>query len=491
MITLVRARFVVAYADGDHSIIRNGEVAYEGDSIVFVGRSFPGTPDTVIEAGDAILSPGFIDLDALADIDHALIDTWHGPDTATGLDWSEDYFRNRRHDLFSPEDRNFRHEFAFTQLIRNGITTAMPIGGEMHNAWCETYDEWSAAADIAARLGLRLYAGPSYRSGVNVVRADGSRDVLWNEALGEAGLNDAIRFIEDFDGAHDGLIRAALLPARIETVTPELMRRTAAAAKRLGVKVRLHCLQGLKELRLLRDWYGRTPLELLADTGLLGPDLLIPHAIYLDSHSRNPNPGKGAGPGELAVLAGSGATVIHCPMTSLRYGTALESFTRYRAAGVKFALGTDSFPPDMIRNIDIGVHMPKVIEARTDAGSAADMFRAATLGGADALGRDDLGRIAVGAKADMIIVDLTGPRVGMVEDPIRTLHMNCTGADISTVVINGRTVMTRGVLPGIDPDAMRDRLARYYATMLAGYSERDYLRRSTHDIFPPTFPLQE
>lgn len=487
MITLVRAAFVVAFERGDHIIIRNGEVAYDGDRTIFVGKSFPGTPDAVIDAGEAILGPGFIDLDALADIDHALIDSWHGPDTATGLDWSEDYFHNRRRDLFSPADREFRHEYAFTQLIRNGITTAMPIGGEMHNAWCETYDEWAAAAKIAARLGLRLYAGPSYRAGVNVVRADGSRDVLWNESLGESGLDDAIRFVEDFDGAHDGLIRGVLLPARIETMTPDLMRRTAEAARRLGVKVRLHCLQGLKELRLLREWYGKTPLQLLEETGLLGPNLLIPHAVYLDIHSRNPNPGSG----ELETLAKSGATVVHCPMTSFRYGTALESFPKYRAAGVKFALGTDSFPPDMIRNIDIGVHMPKVIEGRTDAGSAAEMYRAATLGGAEALGRDDLGRIAVGAKADMIIVDLTGPRVGMVEDPIRTLHMNCTGADISSVIVNGRTVMADGVLPGVDADAMRKRLAGYYAKMQAGYSERDYLRRPTHEIFPSVYPMRE
>ncbi|MET3898902.1 cytosine/adenosine deaminase-related metal-dependent hydrolase [Devosia sp. UYZn731] len=487
MITLVKAAFVVGYEDGDHVIIRNGEVAYEGDTIIFVGKAFLGTPDTVIDAGEAILSPGFIDLDALADIDHALIDSWHGPETATGLDWSEDYFLNRRHDVFAPEDRDFRHEFAFTQLIRNGITTAMPIGGEMHNLWCETYDEWAVAADIAGRLGVRLYAGPSYRAGVNVVRADGTRDVLWNEALGEEGLADAVRFIEDFDGAHDGLIRGALLPSRIETMTPELMRKTAEASRRLGVKVRLHCLQGLKELRLLDARYGMSPLDLLDETGLLGPDLLIPHAIFLDTHSRNPNKGQG----DLQRLAASGATVIHCPMTSLRYGTALESFPKYRAAGVKFAMGTDSYPPDMIRNIDIGVHMPKVIEGRTDAGSAAEIYRAATLGGAAALGRDDLGRLAAGAKADMIIVDLTNPRVGMIEDPIRTLHMNCTGADITTVIINGRMVMENQNLPGVDAKAMSQRLKGYYATMKSGYSQRDYKRRSTDEIFPPTFRTRE
>lgn len=486
MITLVKAAFVIGYEHGDHVVIANGAVAYEGDSIIFVGRDFPGTPDRVIDAGEAILSPGFIDLDALADIDHAILDTWHGPDTASALEWSEDYFHHRRHDVFPPADRDFRHEFAFVQLIRNGITTAMPIGGEMHNAWCETYEEWAAAADIAGRLGLRVYMGPSYRSGVNVVLGDGARDVLWNEALGEAGLDDAIRFVKDFDGRHDGLIRGALLPARIETVTPALMRRTAEAAQRLGVKVRLHCLQGQKELRYLKDWYGKSPLDLLDEAGLLGPNLLIPHGIFIGGHSRNPD----GSPDDLERLAASGATVIHCPMTSLRYGTALETMPRYLAAGVKIAMGTDSYPPDMIRNIDIGVHVPKLMEGRTGAGSAADIYRAATLGGARALGRDDLGRLAVGAKADMIIVDLTDPRVGMIDDPIRTLHMNCTGANIDTVIVNGRSVMEGQQLPGIDAAAMQHRLQGYFTRMKAGYSARDYRRRTSEEIFPPSFPLR-
>ncbi|MDB5538121.1 MAG: N-ethylammeline chlorohydrolase, partial [Devosia sp.] len=123
--------------------------------------------------------------------------------------------------------------------------------------------------------------------------------------------------------------------------------------------------------------------------------------------------------------------------------------------------------------------------------SAAEIYRAATLGGAAALGRDDLGRLAVGAKADMIIVDLTNPRVGMIEDPIRTLHMNCTGADVTTVIINGRTVMENQNLPGVDAKAMSQRLKGYYATMKSGYSQRDYKRRSTDEIFPPTFQTRE
>ncbi len=482
MITLVKARFVIAYANGDHAILHNGQVAYEGSRIVHVGKAFEGTPDRVIDAGDAIISPGFIDLDALADIDHAILDAWLGP-TANGAEWSEDYFNHRRRDVFAPADRDFRHEFAFVQLLRNGITTGMPIGGEMHNEWCETYDEWAAAAATAGRLGIRMYMGPSYRSGVNVTLSDGSRDVLWNDALGQQGLADAIRFVEDFDGTHDGLVRGALLPARIETMRPALMKKTAEAARRLGVKVRLHCLQGLGELRMLRKWYGKSPLQVLDEAGLLGQDLIIPHGIFIGGHSRNPD----GDASDLERLAASGATVIHCPMTSIRYGTALESFPRYRKAGVNMAMGTDSYPPDMIRNIDIGVHIPKLIEGRLDAGDAADLFRAATLGGAKALGRDDLGRLAPGAMADMAIIDLTDPRVGAVDDPIRTMHMHCTGANVRTVIVNGRVVMEDRELPGVDAEAMRRRVNDYFAVMKAAYAERDYMRRSTSEIFPPSF----
>jgi cytosine/adenosine deaminase-related metal-dependent hydrolase len=483
MTVLVKAAYVIGYADGDHVILRDGEVGIEGGRITFAGRGYAGPVERVIDGGNAILSPGFIDLDALADIDHAILDTWHGPETAGGLDWSADYFEHRRQEVFPATDRDFKHEFAFTHLIRNGITTAMPIEAETHSAWAETYDEMAIAADTARRLGLRMYLGPSYRAGVNVAEADGRHAVRFDEAEGWRGLADAVRFVEAYGPHADGLVRGAMLPCRIETLTPDLMRATAREAKRLGAKVRLHCLQSPFELAELEARYGKSPLDLLEATGLLDANLLIPHAIYIGGHSCN----RDGDPGDLDRLARSGASVIHCPMTSLRYGTALESFARYRATGINIALGTDSFPPDMIRNMDIGQHVAKLMENRTDGGNAAELFRAATLGGAAALGRDDLGRLAVGACADMVLIDLDDPRIGVVEDPIRTLLMNCTGANVSTVIIDGRVVMEQGVLPGIDEAAMRRRAQAYFDKMKLAYGERDYRRRSIAELFPPSF----
>lgn len=369
-------------------------------------------------------------------------------------------------------------EYALTQLIRNGITTAMPIAAETHSAWAESYEEFAGIAEIAGRLGLRMYLGPSYRSGVPVLTGTG-RDVHWEPALGEKGLADAVRFARDVDGAYNGRLRGALLPARIETLTLDLLRATARAAGELDCLVRLHCMQGLTELRLLREWYGKHPLDVLEEVGLLGPRLLIPHALYTGT----PDAPFDGSPDRLAEIAG----IVHCPLTMLRYGDALRDVDRYREAGITVALGTDSFPPDMIRNMDTGNNLAKLLTGRLDAGSAAAYYRAATLGGARALGRDDLGRLAPGAKADLVVVGLSGPRTGPIDDPIRTLLMNCSGADVATVVIDGRVVMRDGVIPGVDEAGFRARAQDYFERMKAAYSVRDHRRRPAEELFPPSF----
>lgn len=484
MRTKITGRFVIGYVNGDHAIYPDGAVVYEGDTIVSVGHDAPGPVDRTIAAGDAIVSPGFIDLDALGDIDHAILDTWLTPERAAGQRWSEEYFRSGRRETFTFADEVFKRRYALVQLILNGITTAMPIAAEMSRAWAETYEEFAATAGIAGEFGLRMYLGPSYRGGVNVTRADGTPDVLWDEPLGEEGLRQAIQFVRDFDGASGGLIRGALLPARIETNTLDVLRRSKEASDELGCPLRLHAAQGAQEVRFLRDWYDRRPLQLLHERGILGPRTLIPHVTTLGDH------GPGADPyGDLALLRDSGTTVVHCPLVSARHGGALDSFDRYRRLGINIALGTDTFPPDMIRVMDYGSNIGKIVVGDQASSTAADFFRAATLGGARALGRDDLGRLAPGAKADITIVDLGALHTGPVDDPIRTMLYNTTGASVRTVIVNGRTIMEDRRIPGVDAAAMRAEAQRYFATYRRAYTERDYLHRPPEELFPPTFPV--
>ena len=487
MRTKITGRHVIGFADGDHVVHENGEVVLEDDAVRFVGHHYAGPVDRVLDAGEAIVSPGFIDLDALAEIDHGILDTWGSPERLRRLRWSEAYFAAGRHDVFTREEQALSRRYALAQLLLNGITTAMPIAAETHKAWAETYDEFADVVAIGAELGNRLYLGPSYRAGVNVTRADGTPDVRWNEALGEQGFRDAVRFARDVDGANGGLVRGALLPARIETMTPDLLRASKRASDELGCPIRLHAAQGEREVEFLARRHGRTPVSLLHELGFLGPRTLIPHAQYLAGRAGMPE-----GPvDEAALLAESGTSVVYCPLTNAQYGGLLDSFAAYRDAGVTIALGTDTFPPDMVRAMATGHSLDKFATKRLDATSFADLFRAATLGGARALGRDDLGRLAPGSQADVTVIDLSDLRAGPADDPIRTLLMNGHGGWVRDVFVAGRHVVRDGAIPGLDTERLRADAAAYFARYKAAFRAWDVRQGTVADLFPPSFRTVE
>lgn len=184
------------------------------------------------------------------------------------------------------------------------------------------------------------------------------------------------------------MLTPVFLPCRIETLTPELLAATADAARQRGALVRLHALQGDFERDWILERYGCTPLELIRAQGLLDDRLIIPHGVFLDVNPRV----WGEDRGDLATLVDAGVSIVHCPLTNARYGSELETFGRYRDAGLNISLGTDSFPPDLIRGIDTGVSVAKVQNRSLAAGDLAGYIEAATLGGATALHRPDLGR---------------------------------------------------------------------------------------------------
>jgi len=119
----------------------------------------------------------------------------------------------------------------------------------------------------------------------------------------------------------------------------------------------------------------------------------------------------------------------------------LESLERYRQLGINVALGTDTFPQDLISEMRLAGLMCRFAEGSFRVGRARDVFDAATLGGARALGRDDLGRLCPGARADIVLVDLRAAHYGAVHDPIKSLVECGSGSDIDTVIVDGRTLL--------------------------------------------------
>jgi cytosine/adenosine deaminase-related metal-dependent hydrolase len=481
---LLTARWVVGHENGRHRLLERGEIVFERDRIVFVGFNYTGAVARRIDYGNALIGPGFVDLDALSDLDTTILGFDNQPAWRKGRVWPESYLRSGPYEMYSPDELAFQKRHAFAQLIRNGITTALPIASLFYREWGETWDEFAAAADAAEALGLRAYLGPAYRTGNTYVKADGTIDCYFDEERGLRGLDEAILFCKTFEGRAGGLIRTMLAPDRLETCTPDLLRRTAAVGRVLNVPVRQHSCQSKIEYDTVLRLHNMSPAEWMESLGYLNERTLLPHGTFVSGSSRISRPGR-----DLEIIRDAGATIVHCPLVSARHGNAIESFGRYRDKGLKIGMGTDTSPPDMVLNMQVGMILARVIDAAADAVRCEDYYNAATLGGANALLRDDLGRLAQGAKADITVFDLSRPDLGQVIDPIQTMMLTGGGRHFSTVIVDGRFVMENRRIAGIDETADAARAQAQFERLMALYPKRTFGHPPVEEIFSSAYPV--
>jgi cytosine/adenosine deaminase-related metal-dependent hydrolase len=481
---LLTARWVVGNVDGRHCLFENGEVVFEGDRILFVGHGYGGPVAERHDFGAALIGPGFVDLDALSDLDTTILAYDNQPAWKKGRVWPQDYVDAGPYEMYSPDELAFQKRHAFAMLLRNGITTALPIASLFYREWGETRDEFAAAAQAAEDLAIRAYLGPAYRSGNSVVRPDGTIGQMFDEARGRESLDVAIRFCRDFEGRAGGLVRTMLAPDRIETCTPDLLSRTATAARELGVPVRLHSCQSRYEYDTVVALRGMSPPEWMASLGLLSERTLLPHGTWVSGVPGIDRPGR-----DLEIIRDHGATIVHCPLVSGRFGNVIRSFRRYRAMGLNIGLGTDTSPPDMVLNMQIGMMLCRLVEGAPDAVRSEDYYDAATLGGAKALGRDDLGRLAPGAMADITVFDLSRPELGQVIDPIQTMMIAGHGRCFRTVIVGGRFAVEDHAIPGVDEAADTARAQAQFERLMALYPVRTVGHPPVEAIFSTAYPV--
>jgi cytosine/adenosine deaminase-related metal-dependent hydrolase len=481
---LITAEWVVGHVGGRHCLLQHGEVVFEGDRIVFAGHGFPGEVAHRLDYGRALIGPGFVDLDALSDLDTTILGYDNQPAWKKGRVWPRSYMNAGPFEMYTADELAFQKRYAFAQLIRNGITTALPIASLFYRAWGETYDEFASAARSAEDLGLRVYLGPAYRTGNQVVEADGTINFHFDEARGLKGLESAIQFCRDFEGRAGGLVRTMLAPDRTETCTPEILRRTAAAGRELAVPVRQHSCQSKIEYDAVLKLRGMSPPEWMASLGCLNERTLLPHGTFVSGSSRVARPGR-----DLETIRDAGVTIVHCPMVAARGGHVIESFSKYRAMGLNMGLGTDTAPPDMIANMQAGMILCRVMDGNPQACRSEDYYDTATLGGAAALGRGDLGRLEPGAKADITVFDLADPALGQVIDPIQTMMISGSGRQFTTVIIDGRFVMQNRTMEGIDERADAARAQRQFDKIMSLYPHRTLDHPPMADIFSSAYPI--
>lgn len=473
--TALSARWILAYRDGGHHLLENGEVVIESDRVIHVGPGFDGEVARRIDLGEVLVSPGLIDLDALSDLDTTVLGVDCGPAWAKGRVWPQSYVDRGPYEMYSPEELAFQKRFAFAQLLCNGITSALPIASLFYREWGETVAEFEAAAEAAGDLGLRVWLGPAYRSGGMVCTAPGVLEPRFDEARGLSGLENAIAFIGAQAGRHEGLVQGMLAPDRVETCTETLLARTMDAARDLDVPVRLHMAQGQMERDTVQRLHGTSAPDWLAGFGALSERLIAPHATWATER-------------DLQLYAEHGVTVAHCPLVFARTGAMLRSFGKLRRMGIRIGMGTDTAPPDMVLNMAVGVMMARMAGDGIDETAPQHLLDAATLGGATALNRPDLGRIMPGAKADIAIFDMSDALIAPRIDPVRTLVLGATGRVTRAVFVDGRLSMREGEVAGLDMAEARRRAQAQFDGLRAKYPERTVGHPPEEEIFPPSYP---
>jgi len=158
------------------------------------------------------------------------------------------------------------------------------------------------------------------------------------------------------------------------------------------------------------------------------------------------------------------------------------------------SIGSDTYPRDMMMNMRTASYLGKIMSHSYFAATAADVFRAATLGGAVSVGRDDLGRLAPGALADIVIIDLSGRntlRYGPVRDPVKSIVECGVGDDVDTMIVDGKTIMEGGVIPGVDFARIRQDAQEAGEQVWATLQDWDPLGRTHQDACPWCYPMGE
>jgi len=324
---------------------------------------------------------------------------------------------------------------------------------------------------------------PMFRSGRWYTPNGHEVRYAWDEQAGRDGLDGALRLIDRARQHPSGRLDGALYPAQVDTCTEELLRDSAAAARERRLPLQIHAAQSVVEFQEIMRRHGRTPIGWLRQIGVLGDNAIIGHSIFLDHHSWLHWPTRN----DLADLADTGTTVAHCPTVFSRRGILLEDFGRYRAAGVKLGIGTDTFPHNFVEELRTAVILARIAAGNAHAVTAADVFTAATIGGACALGRDDLGRLAPGAKADFVMVDIAHPAMQPLYDPVRSMVYAAAERAVRHVFVGGQPVVRDGKALTFDYADASARLATAQQRAIEKVPRLDWAGRSAAEIIPLTF----
>ena len=353
----------------------------------------------------------------------------------------------------TPEMIRVSTQIASAELLLSGCTASsdhlyiFPNGSRLDDS-----------IEAAREIGLRFTAT---RGSMSVGASAGGLppdSVVEAEA---AILKDTHRLIERYHRADWGsMTQVAVAPCSPFSVSQDLMRESAALARGLGVRMHTHLAENDHDVAYSLEKFGCTPAQYAEDLGWLGADVWHAHCVKLDDHG-------------ISLFAASRTGVAHCPCSNMRLASGIAPIRRMLNAGVPVGLGVDGSASNdgaqMLNEARQAMLLARVGRAMAapqrdangqlkygcDLGpaemTARDSLRIATRGGAQVLGRTDMGHLAVGMCADFALFDLrTLPMAGgAVHDPVGALLL-CASPQSAYTVVNGKVVVRNGQLTTVD-----------------------------------------
>ncbi len=294
---------------------------------------------------------------------------------------------------------------------------------------------WEAEVQAAGELGVRIVAS---RGSMDLGESDGG---LPPDSLVES-IDEILADTERLAGLQDaaGMVQLAVAPCSPFSVTKELMRESAALARRLGLHLHTHLAETVEETAYCRQLFGCTPVQYLEELGWVAGDVWCAHCVHLSD-------------GDVETFAKAGVGVAHCPTSNLRLGAGIAPVRELVDAGAPVGLGVDGSASNERSDLFFEVKQALLV-ARGRGGPRAmtvrDALRLGTRGGASVLGREDIGQLAPGKRADIAVWRTDGLELGGAEsDPVAGLVLSAPHR-VDRLYVAGEEIVRDGHLVRTD-----------------------------------------
>src|SRR5579864_8093109 len=426
----------VVTMDGPRTIYDDGSVVVKGDTIVAVGArsEFEARyqASQTIDAKGKLVLPGFINGHT-----HVPMTLFRGlHDDVTLNDWLYKY-------IFPAEKNNVNEEFvrwgtrlAAAEQIRGGVTT-----------FADMYYFEDAIAEETKVAGMRGVLGETFIDFPAPDNKSNAEMMAYTE-----------KFLKRWQG--DALIHAAPAPHSIYTCSKKTLQDAAALARKYHAPILIHVAEMKKERDDSEKEHGMSPVAYLDSIGILGPDVLAAHCIFVDANDQK-------------TLAERHVGCVHNPSSNMMLASGVSPVPEMRAAGVAVGLGTDgpagsNNDLDLMEEMDLAAKLAKITKMDPLALNAKAVVEMATIEGARALHMDkEIGSLEAGKKADLVVIGLDEPNAVPMYDAYAQLAYALKASDVETVIIGGRVVMRNRKLLTVDEAAAIAKAREYQKRVAA------------------------